>query len=602
MDKSKSKFSYQSLVRVLEKEYQASLPSVIKVIFKEVYKHCQGHFRDAVSAENRLPVIVHPVGTARLAIKYYPKVKNIPDNLETVVCLALVHDLLEDTRIDGSLIEALAGTKVLSYAEVLTKPPSGIAGKSSEERNREFLEQIIEGGITPAFIKICDSMHNLSYPAATPLHILRKLIDKTENQYSLLLNKYPLGWELKADYLSVLSKAKENLKVRLVLEPESTEFTLESAIAECIETSNGKILELHDICEVLSRILKTGDVAIWHYTKDKEGGLGRVVVAKEKSKLNSVKITEIFETPQNFTGNVVSKLGLSLNCSTLYFVPMKVDPEVNLMVMVAFTAKNKPPKWLSLHSLTMLVHFLSHRLIVFEADRKSRLALAAANAGIRLDAQLAARVGVHPAQLSQLEHWRSHCQQATTIVTYLLNQFLMSEETKIPLKSLVKIESRVKTIDSILRKHLRYGENIWPEFEKLEDIAGVRVICPTKAGTQMIEKFLLSKRAVDIGVNIHSSFKEPKRDYVKNPTKSGYRAIHLILEIQTYLGDKDAQVVPCEVQLRTMFQNTWAEISHVTAYEDSSNGHNDYNRALKEMGKVLERCEELAEKLIDKEQ
>jgi putative GTP pyrophosphokinase len=68
------------------------------------------------------------------------------------------------------------------------------------------------------------------------------------------------------------------------------------------------------------------------------------------------------------------------------------------------------------------------------------------------------------------------------------------------------------------------------------------------------------------GLRLHPTIVEPRRDYVAAPTGNGYRALHLILEVETRFGDEGVRMVPCELQLRTMFQDTWAKISHSFVY------------------------------------
>ena len=66
------------------------------------------------------------------------------------------------------------------------------------------------------------------------------------------------------------------------------------------------------------------------------------------------------------------------------------------------------------------------------------------------------------------------------VVSHAVNMILMRAGHSIPLAREIKIESRVKAVDSILLKMLS-TRTAWPNYESIEDIAGVRVICPTHA-------------------------------------------------------------------------------------------------------------------------
>ena len=94
------------------------------------------------------------------------------------------------------------------------------------------------------------------------------------------------------------------------------------------------------------------------------------------------------------------------------------------------------------------------------------------------------------------------------------------------------------------------------------------------------------------------ALKQPRRDYVFEPTPTGYRAIHLILEVDTYLPGEGVRAVPCEVQLRTTFQDLWAEISHATVYQASHTDRRKSRVLMKEITEALDQCQTLTEKLI----
>ena len=182
------KFSFQTLLQTLEEESMKPVSDRVCKTLRLAYDGHRGQFRDARTPNVRIPFVVHPVGTARLAIKYFPIVEHkLDDDLETVVCIALTHDLLEDTQTDTLVLEEIAGPKVCLAVEALTKPPAGVIGKAKDIRNREFIDQIIEAGPSAVYVKMCDSMHNMSRPNMTPPRLFRKVVEKAEELYLPLL-------------------------------------------------------------------------------------------------------------------------------------------------------------------------------------------------------------------------------------------------------------------------------------------------------------------------------------------------------------------------------------------------------------------------------
>lgn len=83
--------------------------------------------------------------------------------------------------------------------------------------------------------------------------------------------------------------------------------------------------------------------------------------------------------------------------------------------------------------------------------------------------------------------------------------------------------------------------------ENINDIAGIRVICPLK-------KDVFSVR--DLVRNIPGVRILKEKDYINNPKKSGYSSYHMILEVPISLSNKH-MYVKVEVQIRTMARIFW---------------------------------------------
>ena len=58
-----------------------------------------------------------------------------------------------------------------------------------------------------------------------------------------------------------------------------------------------------------------------------------------------------------------------------------------------------------------------------------------------------------------------------------------------------------------------------------------------------------------------------KRDYIANPKKSGYRSLHLIVTVPIFLTES-VEVLPVEIQFRTIAMNTWASLEHELKYKN----------------------------------
>ena len=93
--------------------------------------------------------------------------------------------------------------------------------------------------------------------------------------------------------------------------------------------------------------------------------------------------------------------------------------------------------------------------------------------------------------------------------------------------------------------------------EGIRDIAGVRVICSFPEDIYMLADCLLKQDDVVL---------VERKDYIKNPKPSGYRSLHLIIEIPIFLQN-EKKMMKVEVQFRTIAMDFWASVEHKVRYK-----------------------------------
>ena len=120
------------------------------------------------------------------------------------------------------------------------------------------------------------------------------------------------------------------------------------------------------------------------------------------------------------------------------------------------------------------------------------------------------------------------------------------------------VKSRLKSTDSIPRK-LKNKElpfSLEAMQENINDVAGIRVICSFPEDIYMLADCLLNQDDIKLIT---------KKDYIKNPKKSGYRSLHLIIEVPIFLKN-EKRYMKVEVQLRTIAMDFWASLEHKLRY------------------------------------
>ncbi|MFH1098048.1 MAG: hypothetical protein ABH886_02680 [Candidatus Desantisbacteria bacterium] len=131
----------------------------------------------------------------------------------------------------------------------------------------------------------------------------------------------------------------------------------------------------------------------------------------------------------------------------------------------------------------------------------------------------------------------------------------------------------------------------------MEDIAGARTICEFLGDIVLIEKAILNKEASDFGIRLHQGFKDNRRDYLSKGLANGYRSLHLILGITIATLSGSTQEIPCELQLRTVFQDGWARKYHLTLYGKSRKLRRRFGDKLAKMSQLLHECDMLADEV-----
>lgn len=125
------------------------------------------------------------------------------------------------------------------------------------------------------------------------------------------------------------------------------------------------------------------------------------------------------------------------------------------------------------------------------------------------------------------------------------------------------VTGRVKKISSILEKAQRKNIPAEEIEEKVEDIAGIRIMCQFVEDIYKVIEIIRARNGKDLIV-------AEERDYITNIKPSGYRSYHIIIKypVQTGHGEK---WIFAEIQIRTLSMNFWATIEHSLRYKYKQN-------------------------------
>lgn len=157
--------------------------------------------------------------------------------------------------------------------------------------------------------------------------------------------------------------------------------------------------------------------------------------------------------------------------------------------------------------------------------------------------------------VSLMSYYRCAIMEVETKFKVLNEQFSLRYDEN-PIET---IKSRLKSPESIMKKLNKKGLPLTTEaIEKhITDIAGVRIICSFEEDIYKMAKLLLQQDDIIL---------IEQKDYIASPKESGYRSLHLIVEIPIFLED-EKRPMKVEVQFRTIAMDFWASLEHKIRYK-----------------------------------
>lgn len=120
-----------------------------------------------------------------------------------------------------------------------------------------------------------------------------------------------------------------------------------------------------------------------------------------------------------------------------------------------------------------------------------------------------------------------------------------------------QVEGRVKKISSILDKCNKKGVRVDEIPEKIEDIAGIRIICQFVEDIQGLAEMIRMRSDMKV---------KTEKDYISDVKESGYRSYHMIVWYTVDMIEGPRKIM-VEIQIRTMAMNFWATIEHSLQYK-----------------------------------
>ena len=150
------------------------------------------------------------------------------------------------------------------------------------------------------------------------------------------------------------------------------------------------------------------------------------------------------------------------------------------------------------------------------------------------------------------------------------------------------IDTRLKSAKSILGKLQKKDLDLTlsAACNNIYDIAGIRGVCSYIKDVYLIRDRLMAQDDVMI-MQI--------KDYIETPKENGYRSLHMVIRVPVYFMNKK-QLVPVELQIRTLAMDLWASLEHDIKYKCLYQTETEnFSEELKECSRLIYEAEEKME-------
>ncbi|MFT8550364.1 MAG: RelA/SpoT domain-containing protein [Acetobacter okinawensis] len=131
------------------------------------------------------------------------------------------------------------------------------------------------------------------------------------------------------------------------------------------------------------------------------------------------------------------------------------------------------------------------------------------------------------------------------------------------------VKHRLKEDSSLIQKALYRGKNYDRPYDDIEDKVGIRFVVLTSGEISIVENAI-----THFGDKFW--FWEKARDFIEErsdkPWEFGYQSVHYVVRAKAGIsidGNAIPIDIPCEIQIRTLLQHAFSELTHDTIYKPS---------------------------------
>jgi len=150
-------------------------------------------------------------------------------------------------------------------------------------------------------------------------------------------------------------------------------------------------------------------------------------------------------------------------------------------------------------------------------------------------------------------------------------------------------EARVKSLTSLWEKAQKRKWKVPDILREAKDLLGFRIVCANLEDIYRVKELLLSNPRL-------KEIPNSKENRTIVPTPSGYRDFKFFISYETYeTMDAQFKSIPCEIQIRTVLQDSWATLVHRDIYKEGDNLPDSLKKLSCRLSELLHVADQIAQ-------
>jgi len=168
---------------------------------------------------------------------------------------------------------------------------------------------------------------------------------------------------------------------------------------------------------------------------------------------------------------------------------------------------------------------------------------------------------------------------------------VLGEQVDLDLFLKVKPAPRIKDTNSFIEKAFYRDKNYQDPYNDITDKVGIRFVVLLNDEIKIVRSVVESMPDWT-----YSEDRNYEDERLKNPEIFTYQSVHYIIRSKpgiVYDGIKIPSDIPCEVQIRTLLQHAYSELTHDTVYKSKTRAKPEVHRKIARSMALIEATDEL---------